>query len=371
MRPVDPARPPRPQDPPKSPVDTPRSSQTPQTPQTPGSSKSPVDPPKIQPDPPDPRIPGSSKILGRPEIGGGQCDRTQVPEVQSRRNPYAQYQSSYRDRGINLKHFGALRYVVQRDGIFYQGLPYNNGRGGASASNLNIADAPTVNCLIAGFYNRLASKQEEIQQELSLLPIQPKGRPKAGEIRDTKNTEDKSRLKRELKNVTERTDDLLAINDRVKLSGGIKHTDIHAMKEIVQLSGANSLTRISPLYPKFGAYLHIDNPNPITGKVHGVIKTPIKMLLATPTHVEAFTAATLGFITTSTDVIKLDVAEMTAKYEEHQSDPTLITYPSSSHSCPQRILRSDGTVYALETPFNVWVNLKNLKDRRSSSLVMM
>ncbi|KAJ1621559.1 hypothetical protein T492DRAFT_1127836 [Pavlovales sp. CCMP2436] len=52
----------------------------------------------------------------------GKCNRTQVQELQSHRNPYAQYQSSYRDRGINLKHFGALRYVVQR----WHNIRYNS-----------------------------------------------------------------------------------------------------------------------------------------------------------------------------------------------------------------------------------------------------
>ncbi|KAJ1629207.1 hypothetical protein T492DRAFT_841000 [Pavlovales sp. CCMP2436] len=227
--------------------------------------------------------------------------------------------------------------------------------GGASASNLNIADAPAVNCLIAGFYSRLALTKNQIEEELKLLPVQRKGRPRAGEIRDAKSAEERTRLSRELKNVTRRVDDLLVLNERVQVLGGIKHSNIHIMKEIIQLSGANSLTIISPLYPKFGSYLHVDNPNPITGKVHGVIKTPIKMLLTTPTHVEAFTASTFGFITSDSEVVKLDVAEMTAKHAElQQTDTTLITYPSNSYSFPQRILRGDGTVYALQTPFNLW-----------------
>ncbi|KAJ1616931.1 hypothetical protein T492DRAFT_850465 [Pavlovales sp. CCMP2436] len=181
--------------------------------------------------------------------------------------------------------------------------------GGASGSNLNIADAPTINCLIAGFYHRLTIKKDQIEDELKLLPVQRKGR-------DAKTTEEKKRLNREHKNITKRADDLLVLNERVQILGGIKHTDLHLMKEIIQLSGANSLTIISPLYPKFGSYLHVDNPNPITGKVHGVIKTPMKMLLTTPTHVESFTASTFGFVTTDSEIIKLDVAEMTAKHAE-------------------------------------------------------
>ncbi|KAJ1623865.1 hypothetical protein T492DRAFT_845181 [Pavlovales sp. CCMP2436] len=115
-----------------------------------------------------------------------------------------------------------------------------------------------------------------------------------------------------------------------------------------------ALVIISPLYSKFGSYLHVDNPNPITGKVHGVIKTPIKMLLTT-LRTSKLTASTFGFITTDSEVIKLDVAEMTAKHEElQQTDTTLKTYPSNSYSCPQRILRGDGSVYALQTPFNLW-----------------
>ncbi|KAJ1615593.1 hypothetical protein T492DRAFT_851487, partial [Pavlovales sp. CCMP2436] len=231
--------------------------------------------------------------------------------------------------------------------------------GGASGSNLNIADAPTINCIIAGFYHRLSIKKDQVEDELKLLPVQRKGRPKAGEIRDAKSAEEKKRLNRELKNITKRADDLLALNERVQVLGGIKHTDLHLMKEIIQLSGANALTIISPLYPKFGSYLHVDNPNPITGKVHGVIKTPVKMLLTTPTHVESFDASTLGFITTDSEIIKLDLAEMTAKHAELiKSDGTLITYPSGNQSCPHRIIRSDGTVYALQTPYNLWANEK-------------
>ncbi|KAJ1620145.1 hypothetical protein T492DRAFT_848030 [Pavlovales sp. CCMP2436] len=211
--------------------------------------------------------------------------------------------------------------------------------GGASGSNLNIADAPTINCLIAGFYHRLSIKKDQIEDELKLLPVQRKGRPKAGEIRDAKSTEEKKRLNRELKNITKRADDLLALNERVQILGGIKHTDLHLMREIIQLSGANALTIISPLYPKFGSYLHVDNPNPITGKVHGVIKTPVKMLLKTPTHVESFSASTFGFVTTDSEVIKLDLAEMTAKHAE-------------------LIKSDDGTVYALQTPYNLWANEK-------------
>ncbi|KAJ1640654.1 hypothetical protein T492DRAFT_831925 [Pavlovales sp. CCMP2436] len=173
--------------------------------------------------------------------------------------------------------------------------------GGASGSNLNIADAPTINCLIAGFYHRLSIKKDQIEEELKLLPVQRKGRPKAGEIRDAKLAEERTHLNRELKNVAKRADDLLVLNERVQILGGIKHTDLHLMKEIIQLSGANSLTIISPLYPKFGSYLHVDNPNPITGKVHGVVKTPVKMLLTTPTHVESFNASTLGFVTTDSE----------------------------------------------------------------------
>ncbi|KAJ1624885.1 hypothetical protein T492DRAFT_844408 [Pavlovales sp. CCMP2436] len=211
--------------------------------------------------------------------------------------------------------------------------------GGASGSNLNIADAPTINCLIAGFYHRLSTKKDQIEEDLKLLPVQRKGRPKAGEIRDAKSAEDRKRLSKELKNVTKRADDLLVLNERVQILGGIKHTDLHLMKEIIQLSGANSLTIISPLYPKFGSYLHVDNPNPITGNVHGVIKTPVKMLLTTPTHVESFTASTFGFVTTDSEIIKLDVAEMTAKHAE--------------------LMKSDdGTVYALQTPYNLWSNEK-------------
>ncbi|KAJ1636682.1 hypothetical protein T492DRAFT_1128565 [Pavlovales sp. CCMP2436] len=195
--------------------------------------------------------------------------------------------------------------------------------GGASGSNLNIANAPTINCLIAGFYHRLSIKKDQIEEELKLLPVQRKGRPKAGEIRDAKTTEEKKRLNRELKNVTKRADDLLVFNELVQILGGIKHTDLHLMKEIIQLSGANSLTIISPLYPKFGSYLHVDNPNPITGKVHGVIKTP----------------SAFGFVTTDSEIIKLDVAEMTAKHAE--------------------LMKSDdGTVYALQTPYNMWANEK-------------
>ncbi|KAJ1635172.1 hypothetical protein T492DRAFT_836319 [Pavlovales sp. CCMP2436] len=211
----------------------------------------------------------------------------------------------------------------------------------------------------AGFYHRLSTKKDQIEEDLKLLPVQRKGRPKAGEIRDAKSAEDRKRLSKELKNVTKRADDLLVLNERVQILGGIKHTDLHLMKEIIQLSGANSLTIISPLYPKFGSYLHVDNPNPITGKVHGVIKTPVKMLLTTPTHVKSFTASTFGFVTTDSEIIKLDVAEMTAKHAELiKSDGTLITYPSNNQSCPQRILRSDGTVYALQTPYNLWANEK-------------
>ncbi|KAJ1637915.1 hypothetical protein T492DRAFT_834074 [Pavlovales sp. CCMP2436] len=231
--------------------------------------------------------------------------------------------------------------------------------GGASGSNLNIADAPTVNCLIAGFSNRLILKKDEIENTLKLFPVQPMGRPRAGEIRDSELAKDRTRLNREHKNITKRIDGLLDLNERVQKSGGVKHKDLHIMKEMIQLSGANSLTIISPLYPKFGSYLHIDNPNPVIGKVHGVIKTPVKMLLTTPTHVETFTASTFGFVTTDTEIIKLDVAEMTAKYEELiKSDGTLITYPSNKQSCPQRILRSDGTVYALQTPYNLWADEK-------------
>ncbi|KAJ1615627.1 hypothetical protein T492DRAFT_851460 [Pavlovales sp. CCMP2436] len=188
--------------------------------------------------------------------------------------------------------------------------------GGASGSNLNIADAPTINCLIAGFYHRLTTKRDEIEDDLKLLPLQRKGRPRTGEIRDAKEAEERTRLNREHKNITKRAGDLLALNERVQILGGIKHTDLHLMKELTQLSGANSLTIISPLYPKFGSYLHVNNPNPITGKVHGVIKTPVKMLLTTPTHVESFTASTFGFVTTDTEIIKLNVAEMTAKHAE-------------------------------------------------------
>ncbi|KAJ1640307.1 hypothetical protein T492DRAFT_1135388 [Pavlovales sp. CCMP2436] len=186
-----------------------------------------------------------------------------------------------------------------------------------------------------GFYHRLSIKKDQIEDELKLLPVQRKGRPKAGEIRDAKSTEEKKRLNWEHKNITKRADDLLALNER-----------------IIQLSGANALTIISPLYPKFGSYLHVDNPNPITGKVHGVIKTPVKMLLTTPTHVESFDASTLGFVTTDSEIIKLDLAEMTAKHAELiKSDGTLITYPSSNQSCPHRILRSDGTVFELYDTF--------------------
>ncbi|KAJ1615584.1 hypothetical protein T492DRAFT_851491, partial [Pavlovales sp. CCMP2436] len=188
--------------------------------------------------------------------------------------------------------------------------------GGASGSNLNIADAPTINCLIAGFYHRLTTKRDEIEDDLKLLPLQRKGRPRTGEIRDPKEAEERTRLNREHKNITKRAGDLLALNERVQILGGIKHTDLHLMKELTQLSGANSLTIISPLYPKFGSYLHVNNPNPITGKVHGVIKTPVKMLLTTPTHVESFTASTFGFVTTDTEIIKLNVAEMIAKHAE-------------------------------------------------------
>ncbi|KAJ1617138.1 hypothetical protein T492DRAFT_850314 [Pavlovales sp. CCMP2436] len=231
--------------------------------------------------------------------------------------------------------------------------------GGASGSNLNIADAPTINCLIAGFYHRFTTKMDEIDDDLKLLPLQRKGRPRTGEIRDAKSTEERKRLNREHKNITKRAGDLLALNERVQILGGINHTDLHLMKELIQLSGANSLTIISPLYPKFGSYLHVNNPNPITGKVHGVIKTPVKMLLTTPTHVESFTASTFGFVTTDTEIVKLNVAEMIAKHAELiKSDGTLITYPSNNQSCPQRILRSDGTVYALQTPYNFWANEK-------------
>ncbi|KAJ1616234.1 hypothetical protein T492DRAFT_850963, partial [Pavlovales sp. CCMP2436] len=135
--------------------------------------------------------------------------------------------------------------------------------GGASGSNLNIADAPTINCLIAGFYHRLTIKRDEIEDDLKLLPVQRKGRFRTGEIRDAKLAEERTRLNREHKNITKRADDLLALNERVQILGGVKHTDLHLMKEIIQLSGANSLTIISPLYPKFGSYLHVDNPNPI------------------------------------------------------------------------------------------------------------
>ncbi|KAJ1639715.1 hypothetical protein T492DRAFT_832743 [Pavlovales sp. CCMP2436] len=161
--------------------------------------------------------------------------------------------TDFADRGINLKHRGALREVTTI-----------TTTGGASGSNLNIADAPTINCLIAGFYHRLSIKKDQIEDELKLLPVQRKGRPKAGEIRDAKSAEERTRLNREHKNITKRADDLLALNERVQILGGIKHTDLHLMKEIIQLSGANSLTIISPLYPKFGSYLHVDNPNPIT-----------------------------------------------------------------------------------------------------------
>ncbi|KAJ1617244.1 hypothetical protein T492DRAFT_1152004 [Pavlovales sp. CCMP2436] len=181
----------------------------------------------------------------------------------------------------------------------------------------------------------MVEKQTEIQLELGLLPKQPRGRPKAGEIRDATQIEDKKWLTRELKNVTKRVEGLLAIN------------------ALAKLSGANPLTVISPLHPKFGAYIHIGNPDSLAGKVHGDLKTPIKMLLTTPTHVEVFTGETLGFVTSSTEIIKLNEQDMTAKYDELKTDRTLITYPSSTSNFANR-----WDVYALETPFNLWCDEK-------------
>ncbi|KAJ1627283.1 hypothetical protein T492DRAFT_842475 [Pavlovales sp. CCMP2436] len=224
------------------------------------------------------------------------------------------------------------RTVFYQDGLItFSEVTAVTTTSGASGSNLFIADAPTMNCLIAGFYHRLTVKRDEIENNLKLLPVQPKGRPRAGEIRDSKSAEERTRLNREHKNIIKRTDGLLDLNERVQILGGVKHTDLHLMQEMIQLSGANSRTIISPLYPKFGSYLHVDNPNPITGKVHGVIKTPVKMLLTTPTHVESFTASTFGFVTTDTEIIKLDVAEMTAKYAE------LITSDATPGCCIGKI----------------------------------
>ncbi|KAJ1633787.1 hypothetical protein T492DRAFT_1135473, partial [Pavlovales sp. CCMP2436] len=332
-----------------------------------------------------------------------------------RNNKYTTLYShaDFSGRGINLKHPGSLRYVVQEAiknkkwQVHYRqesqtpsitrGITYDvsiasvlvndwsqagNGFGFSRQARVKInrpkdiegimdlrytaEDEKRDDEILGQIYDENGKNNKETPSDRTFFSRdclitfrERKGRPRTGEIRDPKEAEERTRLNREHKNITKRAGDLLALNERVQILGGIKHTDLHIMKELTQLSGANSLTIISPLYPKFGSYLHVNNPNPITGKVHGVIKTPVKMLLTTPTHVESFTASTFGFVTTDTEIIKLNVAEMTAKHAELiKSDGTLITYPSNNQSCPQRILRSNGTVYALQTPYNLWANEK-------------
>ncbi|KAJ1626742.1 hypothetical protein T492DRAFT_842921 [Pavlovales sp. CCMP2436] len=78
------------------------------------------------------------------------------------------------------------------------------GYGGGGSGDFLIADAPTVNCIINPFIERLQEITKNAQGILDITPAASRGRPKKGEIKDkeliAEHNETRKKHSRELKN---------------------------------------------------------------------------------------------------------------------------------------------------------------------------
>jgi hypothetical protein len=158
---------------------------------------------------------------------------------------------------------------------------------GASLRGVMINDGPVTNCIIKPILSRFTERRDSTLEQMSELPAPyPRGKPKAGEVRDQSITQKRKRFTRELANLSTRIERLEEHNTRVMEMGGIKHGDMTTLRQKVADSGINSLTILTPLN-RNKPYIHIDNPAPI-GKVHGVDKTAVKLMLVSPSHIEAW-----------------------------------------------------------------------------------
>jgi hypothetical protein len=217
-----------------------------------------------------------------------------------------------------------------------------------------INDGPVTNCIIKPILSRFTDRRGSILQQMGKLPAPfARGKPKAGEVQDPSITDKCKWLTRELSNLSTRIERLEEHNARFMEMGGIKHCDLTTLRQIDADSWINSLTITTPL-KRNKPCIHIDNPTAI-GKVHGVDKTAVKLMLFSPSQVEAWgegvSFTSTSFITSAAEPVKLRINEMQAKYDEIKSDPHFNVYPSASFPCLRKIACLDGTRYELDSDY--------------------